>query len=213
MTQEYKVGGVPHNAFDIDADGLYLYIAVKNSSNQPQILKMLADLSANAVVSYNPGGGTEVNLDAGRFTSYFVWASGDFGGTAKVVQTEDGGNYWYVKNPAEWTGVARPILVGPGSDTLVSTSTGLNLHQTYNFEDDVLWVTDASLLSPLYAIERISDNVDELTVGAYWYSDLAQTVHYSPNEGTSFEDITKLLPNDVTITTIISGRQEEANGD
>lgn len=206
MTIAFSVGGTPHNAFDIDADAAYLYLAVLDGST-PKVLKMLADLSAAATVSYNPGGGTEICLMAGDYSPYFVWAAGAFSGTDKVVRTTDGGVYWVANNPATWIGVARPILVTPGDDFSATTSTGLILQSSYTLDDAVYWVEDFSLHFPLYAIDKMDDSVDEVTVGVYWYSGLSEIVNYSPNFGVMFEDITKTLPTTCSVTTIISGRR------
>lgn len=205
MAQDYSVGGVSHNSFDVDADGLYLYLAVLNSSNQPQVLKMLADLSAVAVASYTPGSGSEINLMAGDLSSYFIWAVGALGGTNKVVLTEDGGVYWTVMDEGSWSGVARPILVGPGNDLLVTTSTDLSFRQSRTEGDSIYWI-ERTLPGTIWSVDRVDDNFDDAVVGGYWYTgDSEELVHYSPNSGLNWENVTDTLTPPGTITSLIIG--------
>lgn len=205
MATDFRVGGVSAKAFDIDADGNYLFLAVKDTGGQPQILKMLADLSANAAVSYNPGLGDEICLMAGDYSPYWVWAAGNFGSTERLVQTVDGGNYWYVKNPSTWTGTARPILVGPGDDGLVSTSERLSFLESY-YEGEYVYWTSRTLPGTIWAIDRLDTNVDDVGVGSYWYTgDSAEIVYFSPNAGGDWENITDALSPPGTVTALIIG--------
>lgn len=206
MATVFSVGGLSHNAFDIDANGLYLYLAVLDASGNPQVLKMLADLTANATVSYNPGAGSEVNLMAGDLSSYYVWAVGAFAGTDKVVLTQDGGNYWYVQDEGTWSGVARPVLVGPGDDLLLTTSTDLYFWQNRFAGGDIYWV-ERTLPGTIWAVDRLDDNFDNTIIGAYWYTgDSSQLVHYSPNSGFNWENVTGVLTPPKSITAIAFGR-------
>jgi len=203
MSVDYQVGGVSHNAFDIDADAYYLYLAVLDSSNSPQILKLRADLSSPATVSYDPGSGSEVNLMAGDLSSYWVWASGNFGGTNRVVATFTGGQAWYIQDDGTLVGTARPILVGPGDDALVTTSGGTILYQN-RFEGATQYWVDRNIPFSVWALDRVDINFEDIAVGAYWYSGLSQLVEWSPSSGLLWGDITAGLP-DVTITSIVLG--------
>lgn len=205
MTTNYSVGGVHHNAFDVDADGLYLYLAVLSSVGVPQVLKMSTSLLANATIVYNPGSGSEIGLMAGDLSSYFVWVAGALGGTNKVALTEDGGVYWTVMDEGSWSGVARPILVGPGNDLLVTTSTDLSFRQSRTEGDSVYWV-ERTLPGTIWALDRVDDNFDDTVVGGYWYTgDSEELVHYSPNSGLDWENVTDTLTPPGTITSLIIG--------
>lgn len=205
MTQDYEIGGLSANSTDIDADGLYLFLAILNvSNNKPQILKMLADLSANAIVSFNPGAGSEVNVMAGDLSGYWIWAAGDFGPSTKVVRTVDRGNFWYVMNDWSDSLAAHPILVGPGDDMLVTTSNGLTLQQTRVEGDSFYWIDRATLNFEVWAIDRLDENVDNMVVGAYWYTGVNQLVNHSPNSGLQWADLTLALP-DAVITSVVAG--------
>lgn len=205
MAVDYQVGGVPHNAFDIDADGEYLYLAVLNSSNQPQILKMSAALDADAIASYNPGSGSEVNLMAGDMYSYWIWAAGNFGGTDRVAWTGDGGVYWYIQDDGTLTGTARPVLVGPGDDSLLTTAGGLVLYQN-RYEGDIQYWIDRAIPGEIWALDRVDVNFEQLITGAYWYTgDSSVLVNYSPNSGLQWNDVTDSLP-DATVTSLVIGQ-------
>lgn len=201
----YRPGGLPHNIADVDADGNYIYVAVLASS-QPQILKMLADLSTDASLVYNPGAGSEVNLMAGDLTPYWIWATGDFGGTNKVVFTEDGGSAWYVQDDGTFgSGAARPLLVGPGNDSLLTTSVGLQLWQN-RYEGDTQYWIERNIPGTIWALDRVDEVFEETAIGAYWYTgDSSELVHWSPNSGFNWNNITDSITA-APITSVIIGQ-------
>lgn len=199
-TKTYDPGGLAHNAFDVDADGERLYIAVL-SANLPQILKMSVDLDANALLTFNPGAGSEVNLMAGDIVSYWVWAVGDFGGTDKVVLTTDT-YYWYVEDDGTFgAGAARPILVGPGNDSLLTTSVGLSFWQNRYESDTIYWI-ERYIPGEIWSVDRVDLDVEETVIGAYWYPAL---VNYSPNSGFNWQDLGANLPT-APVTSVIALR-------
>lgn len=205
MTLDYFVGGLSHNMFDIDADGLYLFLAALNSTFKPCIIKMKADLSADGVLAYNPGAGSEVNLMAGDLSGYWLWAAGDFGGTDKVIWTGDRGNYWYVQNEITWVGTARPILVGPGDDSLLTTSTDLTFWQN-RYEGDVQYWIERYIPGTIWAVDRVDVNFEQAVIGGYWYSgDSPLLTYYSPNSGLDWKNVTDALPQ-ASITSLIIGQ-------
>lgn len=200
----FGLSGVPLNMADIDADGAYLFLALLNGSGQPQILKLRANLLEDGISSFNPGDGTEVNVMAGDLSGYWIWAAGDFGATDKVVRSTDRGAFWYVMNDWSDSLAAHPILVGPGDDMLVTTSNGLTLQQTRVEGDSFYWIDRATLNFGVWAIDRLDENVDNLVVGAYWYSGLNQLVNHSANSGLQWADLTLALP-DAIITSVVAG--------
>lgn len=204
MTSGYKAGGISANTFDVDADGIFLYIAALDASNLPVVLRMMSDLSADAILSYNPGAGTESNLMAGNLSGYWVWAAGDFGSATKVLRTTDRGNSWYVMNDWSNSRASHPIFVGPGDDTLVSVGDGLTFQQTRVEGDDVYWIDRATLDFELRAIDRLGDNFDHVFIGAYWYTGATLLVEHTPNSGLQWGDLTLALPG-ATITSIVAG--------
>lgn len=201
MPQDYQIGDLAHNAFDINANGDQLFIAVINSGSVPQILRMAADMASDADVVFNPGSGSMINLMAGDINAYWIWAVGDFG-TAKVILSTDGGSYWYEQNEAGWTGGARPILVGPGNDALLTTSIGTTLWQNRYDGDYIYWI-ERYIPGEIWSVDRIDVDAEETVIGAYWYTD--GLVYYSPNSGFNWETVTKNLPT-ATITSVIAIR-------
>lgn len=212
MANSYKLGGLHHNSFDINADGTYLYIAALNNDNNPVILRQDTGLDLDAVLSHNPGSGDRVNVMAGDYDAYFIWASGDFGDNDKVIATEDG-NYWYVRShvPFEiyWYGDAEPILVGPGDDNLVTVMTNANftIHQTYWIGENLYWLQDPTLPFEVGAFDRQDLSVSEILIGigtaVYWYVD-SNIVNYSPDDGFTWGDNSDGLSGS-KITSIIFG--------
>lgn len=207
MTQNYHIGGLAHCAFDIDADANYLYIAIadEDSSDQPKILKMKADLSADATESYAPGSGSEVNLMAGDLSPYWIWAAGEFGGTDKVVFTGDGGSSWYVQDDGTFgSGAAHPILVGPGDDSLLTTAVGLQLWQN-RYEGDTQYWIERYIPGTIWALDRVDEVFEETMIGAYWYSgDSSELVHFSPNSGFDWSNVTDSIPAAAITSVIVS---------
>jgi hypothetical protein len=211
MADSYKLGGLYHNSFDICADGTYLYIAALDDSNNPVILRQDTGLESNAVLSHNPGTGSRINLMAGDYDAYFIWASGDFGGDVKVIATEDG-DYWYTRNWSPytyWVGNAEPILVGPGDDNLITVMTNSNfaIHQTYFVGDTLYWLQDPTLPFKVGAFDRGQINPVEMLIGigdeVYWYTN-TDIVNYSPDEGLTWGDNSTGLDGN-KVTTIIFG--------
>jgi len=169
MASDYVVGGLSHNSFDINADGQYAYIAALNESNQPQILRISTELSSDASLLYDPSAGSAVNLMAGDYDAYFIWAAGHFGGNDRAVATEDG-VYWYVKNfsPFDyWYGEGSPLLVGPGTDNLVTISVNDNdvIHETYFVGDLLYWTDHKPVPIDVSAFDRLDTNVEEVLIG------------------------------------------------
>jgi hypothetical protein len=205
MTKDFGLGDLPSNSFDCDASALWLYIAVKDNTGKPIILKMLADLSADAIISYNPGAGTGVNIMAGDLVAYWIWAAGDFGTTHKVVFTEDGGTGWYVQDDGTFgTGVARPILVGPGNDSLLTTAVDMQLWQNRYDGDFQYWI-ERYLPGTIWSVDRVDEVFEETMIGGYWYTgDSAALTYFSPNSGMQWSDISDSIPSS-SITSIIVG--------
>lgn len=206
MPSSYTVGGVSHNSFDCDADGVTLYIAVLDSSGNPQILKMDSELGSDATLSYDPGAGSEIGVMCGDFDPYFIWASGQLGGTDRVVLTEDS-NYWYVQNVYDvnyWYDDALPLLVGPGDDSKVTVAVEGTLHETYFVGESLYWMSyPGAPFIEIGAFDRLDINRDEVLAGTYWYDDTVISA-YSPSSGEVWGDVTGVLPS-AAVTSVIFG--------
>lgn len=207
MAQSYRVGGIAHNSFDINADGQYAYIAALNNSDQPQILRIPTNLEEDAALLYDPAAGTEINIMAGDYDAYFLWAAGNFGGNDKVVNTEDG-IYWYVKNYSPfdyWYSSGGPLLVGPGDDQLVTIviNDSLALQESYFVGDSVYWLERHPNYFVAGAIDRLDSNKEEILLGA---TDAATKTHieYSPDSGVQWGDVSDgLSTTPYNVTAII----------
>lgn len=195
------VGGLAPTTMDVSADDYYLYVGILDGSNQPILLRLLSDLSADPDKMYEPGAGTAIGVKCGDEYESVVWIAGDFG-TPLVRLSIDDGATWVTKDPGTWAGVALPFVVGPWWDDLflVPTDGDDDMHET---EDGGLnWATlNASLPIDVGGMDRLDINLDEIVIG----SDAGRDIYYSPNNAAGFEDISDLGMTDVRITDVVVG--------
>lgn len=212
MASDYRVGGLYHNSFDIDADGGTLYIGALDSTGTPVVLAQQSDLGSDARLAYNPGAGDEINLMCGDEHKYWIWATGNFGGDTRAVRSGDA-IYWYTSNPQPyndyWYGDAGPILIGPDNDYLITImirNFGYTLHEAYWMEDSLYWFDRHPTSFDVGAIDRYDQDSDQIVVGintaVYWY-DGFDIVEYSANAGKQWGDITYTLPAGLKVTSVI----------
>lgn len=219
MADEFTIGGFSNQSMDIDADGAYLFVAVLNNSGFPQILSFDADLGSDGDIEYDPGDGTFIGVLCGKQSAGVVWAAGDFGASDKVVQYSDfRGEYWTNADPNfdYWTGVARPMLLGPSNDykLTVGMTQDMILAETYFTQDTGPYWTllnddvdffisamDSLDLSPLQLLIAADDG-EPYWVASYWYP----FVEFSPNGGLSFEDVSgAIATEEMKVTCLVFG--------
>lgn len=207
MSWDYEIGGVPHNSMDVDSSGSYLFIAVLNTSSQPEILKMATSLDVDATTPFSPGAGTESNVVCGDLNTEFVWAVGDFGSQAAVLFDGYNNIYWYSDTISDaWYKPARPVMLGPMDDFMLMTTTpgDTTLWESY-------WVAAAGpywievndgLPYQVNAIDRLGYDPEQMLIGSYWYGG-GGYMSYSPSGGEEFETILDSLA--AAVTAIIFG--------
>lgn len=218
MTKDFNVGGLAAQAFDIEADGIYLYIGVRKSDElTPRILKLHASLGNDATEDYNPGTGTEVNIKAGDRTPGWVWAAGDFG-TAKVVKLDnEAGIYWTSDAESDtWYGPVHPIRVDPADDRIVlvhSYGNDNTIFEAYftGLNAESYWMPAGVAPGDVYAMDVLDYDPGQVLVGlstrdwgspGYWYP-----VHYTPNRALTFSNVSvpAITDSQVACTSVIVG--------
>jgi hypothetical protein len=186
---------------DIDADGTYIYLAALNASTFPVLIKILADLSTDGTIVFNPGAGTDIGVQAGNFNASSVWIAGDFGGTNVVEKTEDAGASFTVKDPATF-GAVTAFAAGPDSDDkIMVVDANEDIHEST--DNGATWTTHNSAvgLSTL-ALARLGKNTQEIVLGNE--GSATDNVDYSPNSGVNLEDFSSGFP-EQDVTGVIVG--------
>ncbi len=173
---------------DIDADGLFLYIAALNTSGFPTLVKFSSGLAADGTFAFDPGTGTDIGVQCGRFDADVVWIAGDFGSTNVVEKSENAGTSFTVKDTGSF-GTVETFVIGPDSDerVLISDVTNDDIQETIDDGDNWTQI-NASVGFDINAIARLDTNVQETVFG----NDLSATdnIDYSVNSGDDMEDFT-----------------------
>ncbi len=188
---------------DVDADGTFLYIAVLNGNGFPVLIKLATSLSADGTLVFEPGDGTDIGVQCGRFDVNTVWIAGVFGGTDVVEKSEDAGSTFTVKDTGAF-GDVEAFIMGPDSDkrVLISDVTNDDIQET--IDDGANWTQINSAVGfNINAIARLDRNVQETVFG----NDLSATdnIDYSVNSGDDMEDYTTgdfPIVSDVTSVTV-----------
>lgn len=171
---------------DIDADGLFLYIAALNSSGFPALIKISTALNADGSGIFNPGAGTDIGVQCGRFDSGIVYVAGDFGGTDVVEKSNDGSTFSVI-DPATF-GTVESFVIGPDSDdrVLISDVTNDDIQET--IDSGTIWTAINSALGfNALSLARLDRNVEEMVLGAESAATL--NINYTVNSGSNTEDI------------------------
>jgi hypothetical protein len=183
IAKDFSIGaGSSPEAMDVSADDYYLYVGVLDGSNQPVLLRLLADLSADPTKVYEPGAGSAIGVQCGDESEDWVWIAGDFGGGIKVRNSIDDG--------ATWTDDLVLVPTDGDDDMFETEDGGLN------------WTTlNTALPFDVGGMDRLDINLDEIVIG----SDAGRDIQYSPNNAASFEDISDVSMVDVPVTDVIIG--------
>lgn len=201
-TIDYKILGLASHSFDVEANSTYIYIGcAKSDETTPRILSMSTTLDSDAVITYNPGTGTEVNIKAGFQQGDFLWAVGDFGTDKALRYIGEEAYYWYGDTESQnWYGPIRPIRIDPNDDGIMLTSdyydpdyAGITYEAYFiGLNTAAYWLPGGQTNGAAYFFDLMSLDVTQLVAGigtegwaaAYWYP-----VTYSPNRGVTFTNI------------------------
>ncbi len=187
-------GGGASNIASISADGLNIYIASFNNLGFPTLIKILAVLSSDGSVVFNPAEGSRIGVQCGRFDADVVWIAGTFDGTNVIEKSENAGTSFAVKDDAT-IGTIRAFELGPLSDTTLLVMDGDNGDILETVNDGAAWTTINASVTPLVnSISRFDVNIEETAFvnqgGA------SNSVNYSINSGANLEDFqTGVYPN------------------
>lgn len=187
-------GGAGGNIADISADGLYIYIATFDTSNNPILIKILSTLTADGTVVFNPGAGGRIGVKTSRFNASHVWVAGEFDGTNTVEKTEDAGSNFTVKDTGAF-GAIRSFALGPDNDDRVLLFDGDNGDLIESIDGGDTWTTVNAAVTPLVnTIARYSQNAQEIVIGNQGAAN--NSIDYSVNTGVNLEDYqTGVYPN------------------
>lgn len=175
-----------HRIASIDADGTYIYIAAFNNFGFPTLIKILADLSADGTVVFDPGAGSQIGVQCGAQDADVVWVAGAFDGTNVVEKSVDAGANFTVKDDGTM-GAIRAFTVGPFDDNRVIVFDDDNDDILETINDGATWTTIQAGITPQpNTIDRLAFNPQECVFG----NDGAVTdsIDYSPNSGADLED-------------------------
>lgn len=187
-------GGAGGNIADISADGLYIYIASFNNLGFPTLIKILAALSADGSVVFDPGAGGRIGVQCGKLNADTVWTAGVFDGTNTVEKSEDAGSSFTVKDDGSF-GAIRTFQVGPGNDERVLLFDGDNGDIIETLDDGVSWTDINTAVTQLInSLPRFDVNLQEIVAANQGAAN--NSINYSPNTGVDLEDYqTGVYPN------------------
>jgi hypothetical protein len=180
-------------AADIDAAGEFIYVALLEGGT-PILTKISTALNADGTTVFNPGAGTNIGVECGRFSSDTVWVAGNFDGTNVVEKSEDSGTTFTAKDDGT-IGDVRTFVMGPDSDEriLVFDETNGDILETIN--DGATWTAINAAVTPeVNAIARFGKNVQEAVFGNDGGAN--NSINYTVNSGADLEDFqTGVYPN------------------
>lgn len=188
--------GIPDQTMDVDGNGDILYLGLYNSGGFPELLTVplpLDGVTSTATSRYGPGAGDAINVKAHYLVGNFSIIAGHFGNNEQARRSEDGGPTYDDIDPGTWAANrAQPIAIDS------------------NYEEHVLLALDA--LDDLVEKDSADAWADLNTalpfdVGAMAIFDLdpneivigrinagTPMVEYSPNNGSTLQDISGTLP-------------------
>jgi len=188
---------LPPQSMDVDGDGDILYLGIYDSSNNP--IMVTADLPLVddhvGTKAFDPGAGDSINVKATEYTGERVVISGYFGNNEQTELSTDGGATTTGIDPGSWgTSRAQPIAIDPNDDNHVYLALDGN-DDLVETDDVASWSTlDAALPYDLSAIAVLDEDPNEIVIARTDAG--AQLIQHSPNQGTTWTDITGTL--DVT---------------
>jgi hypothetical protein len=179
-----------HQPAAIDADGDFIYIAALQTT--PVLIKFATALNADGTIVFDPGAGTDIGIQCGRFDADVVWIAGDFNSTNAVEKSENAGTSFTVKDPGTF-GIVSAFIVGPDSDERVLIFDSADGEISETIDDGVSWSQKKTGLGyDCFSIDRLDINPEECVFGNQ--ASATNLVNYSPNTGQNLEDYTPALP-------------------
>lgn len=184
----------------IDASGEFIYVALLGNGT-PILTKISTALDADGITVFDPGAGSDIGVECGRFDADVVWVAGVFDGTNRVEKSEDAGSTFTVKDDGTFDGI-KTFKVGPDSDDrVIVADTSVDIFETINSGDS--WVTRnaASGIPAPTAMDRLDINVQEMVIATEEGS--PNNINYTVNSGTDLEDIEDGTLSEEEITGVI----------
>jgi hypothetical protein len=198
---DFTIGAIAAKPCDVDADGAYIYLGLIASDTTPILVKFATALNADGEIVFEPGAGTDIGVQCGRFDADVVWVAGDFDGTNAVEKSENAGTSFAVKDPGTF-GAVSAFIVGPDSDERVLIFDSADGEISETIDDGVSWSQKKTGLGyDCHALDRLDINVEEVVFGND--SGATHVVDYSVNTGQNLADYTLTLPVTQDVTGVI----------
>jgi hypothetical protein len=187
---------------DIDASGTFIYVALLLSGT-PILTKISTALNADGVTVFNPGAGTNIGVECGRFSSDIVWVAGNFDGTNVVEKSSNAGTTFSVKDDGT-IGDVRTFVMGPQNDDRLMVFDETNGDILETRDDGLTWQNINAAVTPeVNAIARLGTNSQESVFGNDGAAN--NSINYSINSGADLEDYqTGVYPNQNATRVIIN---------
>jgi hypothetical protein len=187
---------------DIDAAGNFIYVALLEGGT-PILTKISTALSADGTTVFNPGAGTNIGVECGRFNSDVIWVAGALDGLSVVEKSEDGGTTFTAKDDGT-IGDVRTFVMGPDSDERILVFDETNGDILETIDDGATWTAINAAVTPeVNAIARFGKNVQEAVFGNDGGAN--NSINYSVNSGGNLQDFqTGVYPNQNATRVIVN---------
>lgn len=187
--------GIPSDSLACDGNGDIIYIAIYDGSANPILITVDLPFAANTVgtLSYNPGAGDAISVKSHYLVGDFSIIAGHFGNNEQVQRSEDGGGTYSDIDPDTWAAnKAQPIAIDPNDEEHVLLA--LDALDDLVEKDSVdAWTTlDAALPFDVGAMAIYDLDPNEIVIARINAG--AVMVQYSPNNASTWQDITGALP-------------------
>jgi hypothetical protein len=187
---------------DIDAAGEFIYVALLEGGT-PILTKISTTLNADGTTIFNPGAGTNIGVECGRFSSDTVWVAGNFDGTNVVEKSSNAGTTFSVKDDGT-IGDVRTFVMGPQNDDRLMVFDETNGDILETRDDGLTWQNINAAVTPeVNAIARLGTNSQEAVFGNDGAA--SNSINYSVNSGGNLQDFqTGVYPNQNATRVIVN---------
>ena len=187
--------GISSNALACDGNGNTVYIAIYNGSSNPILITAGLPLTATAIgnLAYNPGAGDAINVKTHYEVGDFSIIAGHFGNNEQARRSKDGGATYSDIDPDTWAAnKAQPIAIDPNDEEHVLLALDALDDLVEKDVDDAWTVLDAALPFDVGAMAIYDLDPDEIVIARINAG--AVMIQYSPNNASTWQDITGALP-------------------